>query len=683
MARSRLVALPLLLGCLAAPVVAQPVARRPVSVDDRARLREVSDPQRSPDGRWVAFTVASFDVEKDTRDTDLWMARWDGSEEIRLTSSPERESLPRWSPDGRHLAFLTSRGDEDEKKKGAQVWLLNRAGGEATKLTDIKGGVSDLAWSPDSTKLALVVNDPDPDADPEKKDGWKRKTKPPIVIDRYHFKEDRAGYLTRLYQHLAVFDVKGRTLQTLTAGPVDDEAPAWSPDGTRLAFLSKRAHPDPDRTRNKDLFVVDVRPGAEPQRLTVSPQSEEGPLAWSPDGQRIALLVADEDKYAAYVQGTLALVPAAGGPATTLTSALDRRVSGPQWSPDGRSVVFGFEDDRAGIIGRVAASGGAVERLTSGRRVVSDPSMGKDGAVAVLCATPAEPVEVCALENGALRRLSKQNDALMGELALGTVEDFESRSKDGTMVHGLVNKPASYVAGQRYPTLLFIHGGPNSQDDYSFSFEPELLAASGYVVLQINYRGSSGRGQAHQKAIFAEWGHKEVVDLLGAVDQAIAMGLADPDRLGVGGWSYGGILTDALIATDTRFKAAVSGAGSALFHTMYGTDQYIVQYDAEMGVPWKTPDTWLKVSYPFFKADRIKTPTLFMCGERDFNVPIAGSEQMYQALKSLGVETQLVVYPGQYHSLTVPSYLRDRLQRYLAWWNKYLQPPVKTPTAGK
>ena len=231
------------------------------------------------------------------------------------------------------------------------------------------------------------------------------------------------------------------------------------------------------------------------RRLTVSPQSEEGPIAWSPDGQRIALLVTDEDKYAAYDQGTLTLVPAAGGAATILTPTLDRRVGRPQWSPDGRFVIFGFEDDRAAVIGRVPASGGAVERLTNGRRVVSDPSMGKDGAVAVLCATPAEPVEVCALENGgALRRLSKQNDALMGELALSTVEDLESRSKDGTLVHGLMNKPATYVAGQKYPTLLFIHGGPNSQDDYAFVFEPELFAANGYVVLQVNYRGSSGRG---------------------------------------------------------------------------------------------------------------------------------------------------------------------------------------------
>jgi dipeptidyl aminopeptidase/acylaminoacyl peptidase len=194
------------------------------------------------------------------------------------------------------------------------------------------------------------------------------------------------------------------------------------------------------------------------------------------------------------------------------------------------------------------------------------------------------------------------------------------------------------------------------------------------VVISVNYRGSSGRGTAFQKAIYADWGGKEVVDLLGAVDHVIASGIADPNRLGIGGWSYGGILTDYTIATDTRFKAAISGASSALQLSMYGSDQYIKQYENELGVPWKSKDLWIKISYPFFQADRIKTPTLFLSGERDFNVPTIGVEQMYQALKSLGIDTQLIIYPGQFHGITTPSYVRDRLERYLAWYNKYLMP---------
>jgi dipeptidyl aminopeptidase/acylaminoacyl peptidase len=194
----------------------------------------------------------------------------------------------------------------------------------------------------------------------------------------------------------------------------------------------------------------------------------------------------------------------------------------------------------------------------------------------------------------------------------------------------------------------------------------------------VNYRGSNGRGSAFQKAIFADWANKEVVDLLGAMDHVVKIGLADPDRLGIGGWSYGGILTDAAIAMDSRFKVAISGSGAANQLSMYGVDQYVSQYDHELGPPWKNLDVWLKVSHAFFKADRIKTPTLFMCGEKDFNVPLLGSEQMYQALRTLGVDTQLVIYPTQYHGITVPSYRVDRLQRYLAWYDKYLRPAAST-----
>ena len=300
-------------------------------------------------------------------------------------------------------------------------------------------------------------------------------------------------------------------------------------------------------------------------------------------------------------------------------------------------------------------------------------SVGADGSLTVLAGTANETPEVYALEAGTLRRLTKVNDDLLAQLQLATTEDFTSRSKDGPVVNGLIVKPASYTAGKKYPTLLIIHGGPNGQDNHAFDVDNQFYAANGYVVLNINYRGSSGRGMAYQRAIFADWGNKEVMDLLGAVDQAVASGIADPDRLGIGGWSYGGILTDYTIATDPRFKAAVSGAGSALQSSMYGIDQYIVQWDVEVGQPWKAQDLYIKLSYPFWHADRIKTPTLFMGGDKDFNVPLIGGEQMYQALKSLGIDTQLVIYPGQYHGLTTPSYLRDRLERHLAWYDKYLK----------
>jgi dipeptidyl aminopeptidase/acylaminoacyl peptidase len=679
---TRTLAATLALGLLV-PIAPRAQSRTPVTLDDHSRIVGVADPQRSPDGQWVAYTVTTIDAKEDKRNTDIWMVKWDGSERLQLTSSPDGESSPRWSPDGKYLAFLAARGTDEEKKKGSQVWLLNRAGGEAQKVSDVAGGLSDIQWSPDSTRLAFVAKDDDPDREPEKKEGWKRKTPPPIVIDRYRFKQDREGYLRRVYNHIAVFDLAARTHTVLTSGLVDDASPAWSPDGTRIAFLSKRAHADPDRTSNQDVWVVEARAGATPRQITSTPESESGRPSWSPDGSRLAVLLGDIDRFGAYDMSKLAMVPVAAAPAAPVAkpaifmSQLDRAVSNVAWSADGASLSFLLQDDRTQHVATVPASPVSTrgpEPLSTGRRAVRALSRGKDGHFAVLTTSPTEPSEIYALEGQSLRRLTTHNDAFTSERQLATTEDFEAKSKDGTEVHGLIVKPHGYTPGTRYPTVLLIHGGPNAQDEHAFAFDREFLAANGYVVLAINYRGSAGRGTAYQKAIFGDWGNLEVMDLVGAVDEAVKRGIADPDRLAIAGWSYGGILTTYTIATDPRFKAAVSGAGGALWMSLYGVDQYIIQYDQELGQPWKNKDVWVKVSYPFFNADRIRTPTLFMGGEKDFNVPIAGGEQMYQALKSLGRETELVVYPGQFHGLSIPSYERDRLQRYLDWFNKHLKP---------
>jgi dipeptidyl aminopeptidase/acylaminoacyl peptidase len=650
-------------------------AKRPLSVDDMAKQREVRDPQLSPDGKWIAYVMGTIDVEKDRRDSDLWMISWDGADRVRLTSTPDSsESLPRWSPDGRYLAFLASRGDEEEKKQGGQVWLLDRRGGEAQKLTDLKGGVSDYSWSPDGKRLVLVVKDFDPNSELEKKEGSKGKTHPPIVIDRYHFKQDREGYLGSLHTHLQLFDVDARKAEVLTSGNYDEKDASWSPGGRLIAFVSNHEK-DPDRIDNTDIFVVEAKAGAEPRKLTTFPGPDGGRPSWSPDSQSIAYLQGDEPKYSAYNLNKLAVVRAAGGPSRLLTTSLDRAVQGPiTWSADGKTLTFVVQDDRITYAARMPLAGGQIEKLTTGRSVVSSPSANRDGRIALLSATANEPAEVHALENGNLRQLTHENDGWLGNILLATTEDFSCKAKDGTEVHGLMLKPPSYAAGRKYPTLLNIHGGPNGQDEHAFSFDRQLLAANGYVVLAVNYRGSAGRGNAYQKAIFGDWGNKEVMDLLAAVDYAIAGGVVDPERLGIGGWSYGGILTDYTTATDPRFKAAISGAGSALQLSMYGTDQYISQYDLELGPPWKNLDSWIRVSYPFLHADRIKTPTLYLGGQSDFNVPIIGGEQMYQALKSMGVDTQLVIYTGQFHGITTPSYVRDRVERYLAWYNKYLTP---------
>jgi dipeptidyl aminopeptidase/acylaminoacyl peptidase len=305
--------------------------------------------------------------------------------------------------------------------------------------------------------------------------------------------------------------------------------------------------------------------------------------------------------------------------------------------------------------------------------VVSSPTVGASCS-AVLSGGDSRHNEIYAMEGGSLRQLTHQNDTLFADLDIPPTEEVNFKSKDGTDVHGLLTYPVGYVKGTKVPLLLRIHDGPNGQDAHQFSVERQVFAAQGYAVLAVNYRGSAGRGQKYSYSIWADWGHYEVEDLVAGVDHVIKMGVADPEKLGVGGWSYGGILTDYMIATDHRFKAATSGAGTAFTVSFYGTDQYILQYDYEIGPPWtaKGWETYVKISYPFLHADRITTPTMFLGGERDFNVPVQGGQQMYQALRSLGVDTQLIIYPNEFHGISRPSYVKDRYERYLNWYARYV-----------
>ena len=655
---------------LAAPLAAQapaPAAVTPprtFALDDVLRLREVADPQLSPDGGWVAYTVTSADTAQDKNTSAVWMTSWDGARTVRLTTSKQGESAPRWSPDGRWLAFLSSRDDEH-----TQLWLLDREGGEGHKVTTLPSDVDDYVWAPDGKRLALVAQDPDT---------AKPKTPPPIVIDRFQFKQDEGGYLGKLRHHLYVLDVESGKATILTPGDYDELLPAWSPDGKWLAFVSKR-HRDADRDNNWDVYVMDATPGATPRQLTTfegpdgDPDMESRPV-WSPDGRSIAYLQGGRPELIYYAVQKLAVIPVVGGAPRLITAALDRTVTKPAWSADGSALYFLLEDDRAVVLARVAATGGPVERLVAGPRVVSGFTMGPGGKIAVLTSTPLEPAEVFAVDGTGLRPLSRQNGEWLSRIKLGAVEPIGFHSRDGTPINGFVVKPADFVAGRRYPTILRIHGGPVSQFQYEFDFQLQTFAGHGYVVLTANPRGSSGRGERFATAIYADWGDKDAQDVLAAVDYAVAQGITDPARLGVGGWSYGGILTNYVIAQDRRFKAAVSGAGASNILAGYGTDEYVREYEAELGAPWTATATWIKLSFPFLHADRITTPTLFLCGDKDFNVPLLNSEQMYQALRSLGVETELVIYPGQHHGINKPSYRRDRLERYLGWYDRHLKP---------
>ncbi len=669
-----------------------PAAKHGMTLDDMTRMVRVGGPQVSPDGKWIAYTVTHVDKDDDKNLTDLWMVSWDGTQDIQLTRGKDGAGEPRWSPDGRYLAFTTGREGDNKDAKGSQVWVLDRRGGEAQQLTAAKDDLHDYRWSPDSKQLLLTLQGKE---EPEPEKGAKPKPPKPIVLDRYHFKQDVQGFLSDKQPHLFLFDIATKKLIKLTNAPVSgassyaETGGEWSPDGKLIAFTSNQSTPDPDRVDNGDIFVVAATPGATPRRLTTFTGPDEGPLAWTPDSGRILFREALQPHYSIYNMPRLAVIPAAGGTpsaeVTMLTPKLDQWVGGPVVVEGGKRVLAEVQDDREEYIAEFPADGrGPFHRLTEGQG--SATALDEAGGhTALLWSTDSTSPEIYALEGTHLRKLTSHNDALVATLNLAPTQDLSAKASDGNEVHSLLTMPVGYTPGTKVPMVLFIHGGPTAQDAHGFHPDRQLFAAHGYAMLNVNYRGSTGRGHAYSEAINADWGDKEVLDLQAAVDGAVATGNIDPERLVVGGWSYGGILTDYTIATTHRFKAASSGAGMGNLLGFYGVDQYILQYENELGPPWKNLDAYLKLSYPFLHADRINTPTLFMGGDKDFNVPVIGGEQMYEALKSVGVPSELIVYPGEFHGFNRPSFIRDRYERWFSWYDKYVMPPkpgTATPPAA-
>jgi len=658
-----------LLPILAALLLSASAFARLPELDDLYRIHAVSEARISPDGEWVAYTVTTPDREQDEEVSDLWMANWEGDVSLKLTRTPQSEHHPRWSPDGTQLAFLSDRGNPDE---GDQVWLLDMRGGEARQIAKVAEGVSDFAWSPDGKRMVLVAEVAEkksPDDKPQ-----------PIVVNRLYFKEDVTGYLGDSRHHLFLLDLGSDSIEPLTRGAYDEVQPSWSPDGRQIAFVSKRSE-DMDRHENWDVYVIEAVPGASPRQVTQNPGSDgdaddswgSGPPAWSADGERIAYLHggAEDDVWYGLLQvGTVGID---GGRESLPTEALDRNTLRPRWSRDGRALYFLLEDDQSVQLAEVRLQGGKVSRLTEPRQVVHEFDVNPAGRIVAVVSRSDKPAEVWKLERGKLEQLSRHNEAWLKQIDLSPAGNFSFDSADGLEIHGMVMWPVTRSATSPLPLILRIHGGPVGQYQHEFDFEWQLFVANGYAVAGVNPRGSSGRGYKFQKMLYADWGFADVPDINAAVDHLIEEGYADPERLGVGGWSYGGILTNYMIASTKRFKAAISGAGMSNMLGGYGIDQYVRAWEQELGRPWENTDAWLRLSYPFLKADRISTPTLFMCGSADFNVPLAASEQMYQALKSLGVPTELVIYPDQHHALTRVSFQYDKLKRYLEWYGRYLR----------
>jgi len=637
-----------------------------LTLDDVHRIADLSEPFFAPDGGAVYYTLSTHNLETDETVSDIWRVAWSGGAPVNVTNTDDAsEWRAQLSADGATLAYLSDAGDEEE----TQVWVRSVKGGNPRKATSIAGGVSDFSLSPDGKRLVIVAETGSGVGVAED------KTAPPIVIDRFKFKEDGRGYLGDNRRHLFLVDVKGGEPAQLTQGAFDHWMPQWSPDGSLISFVSKR-RADPDRNNDYDVFVMLPEAGAAPRRLGDYEGADndadfESRPAWSPDSKRLAWLRSREDKWIYYSPSELVIGDVETGVARDV-ARIDRWFYAPRWSADGKALYALVEGDSVMHVARIDPDTDAVEYLTEGARFAYDYAVGPADEIAVLDGDPTRPYELRAV-SPETRALTRHNAWLDGR-RLGRTQTVSAKS-GGVDIRGLLVTPPDYDGTAPLPLIVRVHGGPVYQFSHEFMADWQYFAAHGYAVLGVNPRGSSGRGFDFARAIYADWGKKDVKDVLAVIDAVVESGVADGNRIGVGGWSYGGILTDYLIASDTRFKAAVSGAGMANFLGGYGADQYAREYEFELGVPWRDFKTWRRVSYPFYEADRIETPTLFLCAGADLNVPCLGSEQMYQALRSLGVETQLVIYPDENHGLTIPSYLADRLRRSLDWYDNRLKAP--------
>jgi dipeptidyl aminopeptidase/acylaminoacyl peptidase len=648
---------------------------RGMTPEDLTRILFVTDPQVSPDGRRIAFVVTTLSEERDEYLSNIWMVDAAGGAPRRFTAGPRRDLEPRWSPDGSRLVFLSERTPKDK----LQLYVMPADGGEPTRLTALDNGVSSVAWSPDGARVAFVSpvgGQREPDSEEEK-----RKSRPARVITSVKYRFNGEGFTYDRRPHVFVVSTDGAAPVQLTDGDFIDADPTWSPDGDAIVFASAR-HAERDDDDASDLWRVAAK-GGTPQRLTAT----VGPVllpAFSPDGRSIAYLARPgKNAYGRNVR--LYVVPSDGGEAACLTMALDRSCGAlhvrPSWSPDGRSILVAAEDrGDVGLWQAPTVAGEPPARIVAGARALNGFSASADGRVLAFAASsPTAPAEVftCRADGGDERRLTELNRAWTETVTLSPPERFRF-PRAGFELDVWVMRPAGFVAGRRYPTLLNMHGGPHAQYGHNFFDEFQVYAGAGYAVVYTNPRGSQGYGEAFAQAVVGDWGGGDYADVTAALDEALARhSFLDPDRLGVLGGSYGGFLTSWTVGHTRRFKAACSERAVNCQYTMFGTSDIGHSFNvAELGgpMPWEDMARYIERS-PLTYAKDIVTPLLILHSEEDLRCPIEQGEQLFVALKKLRREVRFVRFPGENHEMSRSGKPRHRLERFrhiLEWFRGYL-----------
>jgi dipeptidyl aminopeptidase/acylaminoacyl peptidase len=636
-------------------------APRPMTLVDLVNVPLVSDPRLSPDGRRIAFMESEADWHADKRIGHIWRVNADGSQLTRMTSGADGENSPRWSPDGKWIAFIAKRGTDPDAV--AQVFLIASDGGEAQAVTTHATAVSNISWSPDGS--VLYFRAPDPKSD-------EQKAREKAKDDVFMFDEDYQQH------HLWSVSVAGRIEHRITGGSYSVSAYTLSDDGKQIAF-HRGPTPLLGDDEQSEVWVMNAD-GSNARQITHNKVAEAGAV-FSPDGSQLLFLAQANATLEPYYNRKIFVVPSSGGDPRVLMPDLPYEVERAAWSKDGRSIFFLANMGVHSELFRVGLQSGVPQQLTKGSHAIGDWSWSDAANAHVFTihemTSPGEVWMLAADGTSAPRKITNVFDYLPRQFRLPRQERVEWKGADGVTVEGLLAYPLDYEAGHRYPLVVQTHGGPQASDKFGLgggqNYVP-VLAAKGYAVLQPNYRGSTGYGDAFTRDMVGHYFKNAHLDVLAGVDYLIKTGIGDPDHLVKMGWSGGGHMTNKIITVTDRFKAASSGAGAADWISMYAqSDVRTYRTPWFGGTPWQK-DAPIAVYWdnsPLKDVWKVTTPTIFLVGQNDQRVPEPQSVEMYRALKSNGVPTHLYVAPREPHGWEELRHVLFKMNVELGWFEEH------------
>ncbi|TMW73932.1 S9 family peptidase [Alteribacter natronophilus] len=661
---------------------------RPVEIEDLKKINVLNEPQFSPDGRQFAY-INQIVSEEDEYVSHLHLQSIDSEESVQWTFGKERASYPRFSPDGRWVVFVSNRKDKP------QLFLLSTSGGEARQLTSFKNGAMQPAWSPDSSHILFTTSleegeDLNENSDDEDKKKNGSKDSEPLVVTRLKYKSDATGFLDDTYKQIGRYSLEKDESELLTEGPHHHEPGGWSPDGKQIAFSANKKE-ESDYHIISDVFLLDVE--SKKETCLTDGEGVFSLPSFSPDGKKLAYF-GHRKEYSGATHSKLWVTELDSGDTECVTEDWDVNLGdsaigdlrsghpspGPVWNEEGTAVYL-----TASVYGNTnfyrVNLDGKVDELFTGRHHVYGYSVSpRHGKALLAVSTPVNPGDVVLLdlESNEHRTLTDVNRNYLNEVTLSEPEEVTFKADDGWDIHGWIMKPHGFEEGKKYPTILEIHGGPHAMYANSFFHEMQFLAASGYAVLYTNPRGGHGYGQEFVDACRGDYGGSDYTDLMSATDQALEkFDFIDKDRLGVTGGSYGGFMTNWIVAHTDRFKAAATLRSISNWISFYGVSDIGYFFtDWEIGADLMSDPDKMWEHSPLKYVKNINTPLLILHGERDFRCPVEQAEQLFVALKHQKKETRFVRFPGANHELSrsgLPKLRYARLKELENWFEQYLK----------